>query len=71
MNESTQIEKFIKNGIHYIKKTLSKGTTVIYPDPDFQNPGPEPVKPPLPSLSSTGQKLDFIIDELHLKDRFS
>ncbi|MBA7608971.1 hypothetical protein ES703_16157 [subsurface metagenome] len=64
-----QIEKFIKNGIHYIKETHSNGAVNTYPDPEFQNSDPEPNKPSLPPLSSTGQKLD--IDELRLKDRFS
>lgn len=64
------IKKFIKHGIHYIKKTHDNGTKEIYPDPHFQNPIPDTVKPPLPDLSSTGKKLDFIIYQLHLKDSF-
>lgn len=63
-------EKFIKNGIHYIRDTLPNGAINIYPDPEFQEPGPEPIKPTLPPLATTDQKLDFIIDELHLKYRF-
>lgn len=63
--------KFIKNNIHYIKNTYDNGTTEIYPDPDFQEQSPQPVKPPLPDLTTTNKKLDFIIEQLHLKDRFS
>lgn len=64
------IEKFIENDIHYIKEIYPNGAVNIYPDPEFQQPGPEPEKPPLPDLSKTDQKLDFIIDELKLKKRF-
>ncbi|MBA7604762.1 hypothetical protein ES703_11888 [subsurface metagenome] len=66
-----KIFKFIKKGIHYIKETHPNGAINIYPDPKFQEDGPEPIKPPLPPLSSTGQRLNFIINELHLKDRFA
>jgi len=66
-------KKFIKNGIHYIKDTYDNGAINIYPDPHFQSfEGiPDPIKPPLPPLSTTSNLLNFIIDELHLKDRFS
>lgn len=60
----------IKSG-HYIKEIYENGTINIYPDPDFQEQSPPPVKPPLPNLNTTNKKLDFIINELHLKDRFS
>lgn len=63
--------KFIKNNIHYIEETYESGTINIYPDPDFQEQSPQPFKPPLPDLNTTNKKLDFIIEELHLKDRFS
>ncbi len=63
-------EKFIKNYIHYIKEIYSNGFINIYTDPEFQEPSPELTKPPLPPLTSTGQKLDFIINELNLKNRF-
>ncbi|MBA7483579.1 hypothetical protein ES707_19094 [subsurface metagenome] len=63
-------KKFIKNGIHYIKKTHDNGNTNTYPDPDFQPDFPEPSKPLLPDLSTTTKLLNFIIDELHLKNRF-
>lgn len=63
-------EKFIKNDIHYIKETFDNGAINIYPDPEFQEPIPQPPIPALPPLSSTGQKLDFIINELRLKKRF-
>jgi len=66
-----KIKKFIKNGIHYIRETYDSGSTNTYPDPEFQEPGPTPVKPPLPPLNTVGQKLNFIIDVLHLKDGFS
>lgn len=63
--------KFIENGIHYIKDSYDNGTINIYPDPDFNNTVlPNPFIPPLPSLTSTGQKLDFIIDFLNIKDNF-
>ncbi|MBA7642994.1 hypothetical protein ES703_50704 [subsurface metagenome] len=63
-------EKFIENDIHYIKYTYSNGSTETIPDPDFQNSAPFE-KPPLPTLSTVNQKLDFIIDELGLKNRFA
>lgn len=66
-------EKFIKNDIHYIKEILNNGAINIYPDPEFQ-PAPkiitEPEKPPLPNLSTTDKKLDFIIRELGLKNKY-
>jgi len=67
------IEKFVKNGIHYIKETLDNGAVNTYADPEFQSPDgiSPPNKPPLPDLATVNQKLNFIIDELHLKDRFS
>lgn len=63
-------KKFVKNGIHYIKETYPNGTTNSFQDPEFQEPGPEPLKPFLPDLSTTNKLLNFIIDELHLKKRF-
>ncbi len=63
-------KKFIKNDIHYIKETFDNGAINIYPDPDFQEQSPFTEKPPLPNLSTTNKKLDFIIDELNLKKRF-
>jgi len=65
------VTKFIKDGIHYIKETYDSGTINIFVDPDFQDNNPLPPKPPLPDLNTTNQKLDFIIEQLHLKDRFS
>jgi len=64
-------EKFIENNIHYIRNTYPNGNIVKFPDPEFQEKMPEPVKPPLPDLSTTDMKLDFIISELHLKHRYS
>ncbi len=64
-------EKFIKYNIHYIKETYLNGTIHIYPDPEFQPFLSLPNLPPLPPLTSTGQMLHFIIQELKLKKPFS
>lgn len=64
------IEKFIKNGIHYIRAIYDSGTIVIYPDPEFQENHPLTPRPPLPPLISLSDRLNFIIDVLHLKDGF-
>lgn len=67
-----KIEHFTKNNIHYIKKTGDNGSINIYPDPDFQdNSISLSQNPPLPDISSIKKQLDFIIDQLHLKDNFS
>lgn len=63
-------EKFIKNGIHYIRETWNSGVINIYPDPKFLDPPTNPPLPPLPDLTTVNQKLDFIIDQLNLKKRF-
>ncbi len=63
-------EKIIIDGIHYIKETSDSGGIHIYPDPDFQPVFPDPISPDLPQLNTVGQKLDFVINELHLKKRF-
>lgn len=65
------IEKFIKNDIHYIKEIFESGTINIYPDPEFQPSSTPTIKPPLPPLTTITQILEFIIDQLHLKDSFS
>lgn len=66
-----EIRKFIKNEIHYIEETHDNGAINIYPDPEFQEGSPDPVRPPLPDLSTTDKKLDFIINELGLKNRYT
>ena len=63
-------EKFINNNIHYIRETFDSGAINIYVDPYFQDPIPLLSIPPLPDLSTTTKKLDFIINELQLKTRF-
>lgn len=63
-------EKFKKNNIWFIRDIFSNSNIVIYPDPEFQPVSSEPEKPPLPCLCNQDEKLDFIINELHLKDRF-
>lgn len=65
-----KITKFIKDDIHYIEETSNSGSINIYPDPEFQEALSSISKPPLPDLSTTNKQLAFIIDELHLKDRF-
>jgi len=59
------VEKFEKNGIHYIKEAFDSGTTNTYPDPDF-NIDSTPELLPKPDLSTPDKKLDFIIFKLNL-----
>ncbi len=62
--------KFIKNKIHYIKETFDNGAINIYPDPKFQPKTQVPSKPRLPKLNTIDKKLDFIINNLRLKDKY-
>ena len=64
-------ERFIKDNIHYIKETYLNWTIHIYPDPEFQPVLSLPNLPTLPPLTSTGQMLHFIIEQLRLKKPFS
>jgi len=63
------IEKFIENGINYIRETRLNGTILEYPDPDFFI-FPDPPLLPTPNLSTIDKKLDFIIKQMHLLDPF-
>ncbi len=64
------ITYFTKDNIKYIKHTYDNGTVVSFPDPAFQPTGSPTVLPPLPTLSTDSQKLDFIISRLKLKKGF-
>ena len=64
----------IVDGITYIVEEYqsdkrTEPTFVKTPKPS-EEPVPEPEKPPLPDLSTTDKKLDFIIKELRLKDKY-
>ncbi|MBA7628007.1 hypothetical protein ES703_35477 [subsurface metagenome] len=58
----------IINGITYHFTKYDNGTIVKQAISDSLPNLPSP--PILPNLSTVNQKLDFLIDELHLKDRF-
>jgi len=63
------IEKFVKNGIHYIRETGDNGSINIYTDPDFYTPAVEPLLP-APDLNTLGKQLSFIIKRLKLLDGY-
>jgi len=64
-------EKFIIDGVHYVRETFENGTINTYVDPEFSGPDPICNLPQLPPLNTLPQKLDFIIQVLRLKDGFS
>ena len=62
------------DGITYIVEEYqsdkrTEPTIVKTPKPT-EEPMPEPKKPPLPDISTTDKKLDFIIKELGLKNKY-
>ena len=64
----------IIDGIVYIvdefQSDKRKEPTIVKVPKPLDKPFPEPEKPPLPDLSTQTKKLDFIIDELGLKNKY-